>query len=70
MLYPYLEAVGKARIMERSSSPRKRADIKLYRYHYTVSRELPTFPDTFDNQLMPLLNLKIYKVGSLAAFSP
>ena len=29
--------------------------IKLYRYHYTVSCEFPTFPDTIDNQLLPLL---------------
>ncbi len=27
---------------------------KPYRYHYTVSCEFPTFPDTIDNQLMPL----------------
>ena len=29
--------------------------IKLYRYHYTVSCEFPTFPDTFDNQLLPYI---------------
>lgn len=29
--------------------------IKLYRYHYTVSCEFPTFPDTFDNQLLPFI---------------
>ena len=35
VLYPYLEAVGKARIMEISSKSTLRADIKPYRYHYT-----------------------------------
>ena len=37
--------------------PRARAGtraIKPYRYHYTVSCEFPTFPDTIDNQLLPL----------------
>ena len=54
VLCPYLEAVGSARIMEISLELAPCASNKLYRYHYTVSCEFPTFPDTIDNQLLPL----------------
>jgi len=55
VLNPYLEVVGRTRIMEISLEPAPSASNKLYRYHYTVSCEFPTFPDTIDNQLLPLL---------------
>jgi len=54
MLYPYLEVVGRTRIMEISLELAPCASNKLYRYHYTVSCEFPTFPNTIDNQLLPL----------------
>ena len=54
VLHPYLEVVGRTRIMEISLEPAPYASNKLYRYHYTVSCEFPTFPNTIDNQLLPL----------------
>jgi hypothetical protein len=40
--------------MEISLKPTLSREQKPYRYHYTVSCEFPTFPDTIDNQLLPL----------------
>ena len=66
VLCPYLEAVGSARIMEISLELAPCASNKLYRYHYTASREFPTFPDTIDNQLLPYyLPLKLYRLPAL-----
>ena len=71
-LNPYLEAVGIARIMEISLEPTlSREQQKPYRYHYTVSCEFPTFPDTIDNQLLPLLSpSKIFETATLRPGNP
>ena len=70
--YPYLEAVGKARIMGKSQKPAPSREHKAVSYHYTVPCEFPTFPDTFDNQLMPLfcLTAKIVEASTPATSSP
>ena len=66
VLNPYLEVVGRTRIMEISLEPAPSASNKLYRYHYTVSCEFPTFPDTIDNQLLPLfLPIRSYRHPAL-----
>ena len=69
MLCPYLEAVGIARIMEISLELAPCASNKLYRYHYTVSCEFPTFPDTIDNQLLPFI-INPQKIAKLTRLPP